>query len=121
MSVQVKIVTPAKIAFEGEAEEVQIPGWNGEYGVLEAHANMLTLSRPGVIKLHRSGDIEQILVGKGFAEIGPKQINLLVDLCQDISDIDKQAAQTDLDNALKELEALSPMDSVLTLPLGSPK
>ena len=77
MSVALKIVTPSRIALESEAGEVQIPGHYGEYGVLPAHAQMLTLTQPGVVTIHGGKDAGRLLVGKGLAEVGPGSITLL--------------------------------------------
>ena len=103
MSIAVKIVTPSQIAFEGSAEQVQVPGWEGEYGVLPAHANMLTLSRPGVVTLSQKSGDRRILVGKGFAEVTATEISLLVELCENVEDIDKKAAEALLKEANEEL------------------
>jgi len=108
---QVKIVTPAKLAFEDSAEELQVPGWDGEFGVLDGHAKLLSLTRPGIVVVHRTDGKERLLVGKGFAEIGSEHISLLVDLCESVDDIDKDSAQKDLDAALTELESLNISDA----------
>lgn len=111
MDLQVKIVTPSQIAFEGSADQVQIPGWEGEYGVLAQHANMLTLSKPGVVKLHRESDVKRILVGKGFAEITATEVSILVDICEEVENIDKAAAAKELEKSLAELAKLNASDS----------
>ena len=108
---QVKIVTPATLAFEENAEEIQVPGWDGEFGVLDGHAKLLSLTRPGVVVVHNTDGKKRLLVGKGFAEIGSEHISLLVDLCESVEDIDKEAAQKDLDAALSELADLNISDA----------
>ena len=108
---QVKIVTPAKLAFEDNAEEIQVPGWDGEFGVLGGHAKLLSLTRPGIVVVHKTDGKERLLVGKGFAEIGSEHISLLVDLCESVADIDKKAAQKDLESATAELENLNISDA----------
>ncbi len=112
MPVALKIVTPAAVALEGEANEVQIPGFYGEYGVPPDHAQMLTLTKPGVVTIHGGDHAGKLLVGKGLAEVGPKNITLLVDLCEEVSGIDKAAAKRELERAQADLK------SVLT---GSPE
>lgn len=98
MSVAVKIVTPGQVAFEGEAAEIQAPGVEGEFGVLQSHAQMLTLTRPGVVNLHGT-QTTPMFVGAGFAEVTASSVTLLVDSCMSVADIDKQAAATALANA----------------------
>ena len=93
MSLSIKIVTPASLAYEGNAEEIIVPGWSGQYGVLSHHANMLTLSKPGVLNLRQdltkvTDEDKKFLVGKGFVEISNSHLTVLVDLCENIEDID---------------------------------
>ncbi len=107
MPVALKIVTPAAIALESEANEVQIPGFYGEYGVLPDHAQMLTLTKPGVVTIHGGEHAGKLLVGKGLAEVGPQAITLLVDLCEEVSGIDKAAAKRELERAQADLKSVS--------------
>ena len=111
MPIQLQIVTPSVIAFSDEIDEIQVPGWLGQYGVLPQHAAMLTLSRPGVAVLHHNGGQTRLLLGKGLAEVGDDAVTLLVDLCEEPASIDKEAAKSDLSDAqsrLKTLEANTP-------------
>ena len=108
MSLQLTIVTPAQIAYEGTADEVQAPGWTGEFGVKPDHAALLTLSRPGVVTIHEGGSQRRFLVGKGVAEAGPDRLTLLVDLCEDPAEIDKDAAKADLQAAQADLKTTAP-------------
>lgn len=108
MSVKLTIVTPSQIAFEGDAHEVQLPGINGEMGVLPGHAALLTLARPGVVTVHDGANTRRLLVGKGVAEVGGSQVTLLVDLCEDPAAIDKDAARSELTEAMADFKATSP-------------
>ncbi|MFT4974466.1 MAG: F-type H+-transporting ATPase subunit epsilon [Myxococcota bacterium] len=108
MSVQLTIVTPSRIAFEGPAVEVQIPGVFGEMGILPGHASLLTLGRPGVVTVHNGADTKRILVGKGIAEVGNEQVTLLVELCEDTSTIDKDAARSVLKKAQGDFKSATP-------------
>ena len=108
MPLQLTIVTPARIAFEGAADEVQAPGCSGEFGVLPGHASLLTLTVPGIVTVHSSGAQKRFLVGKGVAEAGPDRITLLVDLCEDPASVDKAAAQSALSKAQADFAASVP-------------
>lgn len=116
MSMHVDIVTPARKVFEGTSERVELPGWLGELGALPRHASLLTLVRAGVVTLHGatgqlmlekeptplSGD-RRLIVGAGFAEVGPDRVTLVVDLCEDSLNVDKGAASTALTAAERVL------------------
>jgi len=94
----VEIVTPSHVAFSGEATEVSAPGILGEFDVLPDHALMLSVTGCGVVTLF-GGETRKLLVGTGFAEVGPDRITLLVDLCESVDDIDKEQASLDMASA----------------------
>lgn len=108
MSLTVEIVTPAKVAWKGEATEVQAPGLAGEFGALPDHAAMLAVTRAGVVTVHTAAGAQRMVVGTGFAEVGPGQITLLVDLCEPAESVDKDAAQADLSAAEEALAGSDP-------------
>jgi len=110
MSLSIKVVTPSAIVYEGTAESVQVPGWLGEYGVLPNHASMLTLSRPGILKVHSGANSTQFAVDRGFVEVGPTDMSVMVNQCVNVSDINKQDAQAQYEQAKSNLEALSSND-----------
>jgi F-type H+-transporting ATPase subunit epsilon len=100
----VEIVTPIAVAWQGSAGEVQAPGILGEFGALPEHAPMLAVTRAGVVTLHlEGGDKKRLVVGPGFAEVGPDRVTLLVDSCEVAEDIDKAAAQKVLEWAERTL------------------
>jgi F-type H+-transporting ATPase subunit epsilon len=107
----IRIVTPTRVAFESEADKVYGPAAFGEFGLLEDHANLVTLSKPGVITVFLGPDETKFFVGKGFAEANDNHTTYLVDLCEKVEEIDKEAAQKDLEAAEAAIEGLSPLDS----------
>ena len=96
----VEIVTPSRIAWTGEATEIQVPGAAGEMGVLDGHAMLLAVTRAGVVRVSQEGGThEDMVVGPGFAEVTPLGVTLLVDLVEGASGVDKGQAQKDLADA----------------------
>lgn len=84
MALNVRIVTPRKIVFEGVAEGVQAPGELGEFGVLQRHIPLVTTLCAGTVVLH--GTPKRVFrVGVGFAEAGPDRVTLLVETCEEVS------------------------------------
>jgi F-type H+-transporting ATPase subunit epsilon len=108
MSLAVEIVTPSKVAWKGDATEVQAPGLVGEFGALPDHAAMLSVTRAGIVTVHTGDRSSRLVVGAGFAELGPDQITLLVDLCEPAEDVDKEAAQSSLSAAEEVLASAEP-------------
>lgn len=100
----VEIVTPTRVAWTGEATELQVPGAAGELGVLDGHAMLLAVTRAGVVRVQKSGgEHEDLVVGPGFAEVTPLGVTLLVDRVELASQVDKAKAQQDLDAAERVL------------------
>ena len=109
MALQIEIVTPSKVAWKGTVAELQAPGIAGEFGVLPDHTPMLAVTRAGVVTLHGASEGDsRMVVGPGFAEVGPGQVTLLVDLCEPASQVDKAAAQSALADAEGRLAAAEP-------------
>ena len=102
MAVHVEIVTPSDVAWKGTADEVSAPGLLGEFGVLPEHAALLTAIRAGVVTVVQGGVSTRLVVGPGFAEVGPEQVTLIVDLCQPATAVDKAEAA----KALAEAESV---------------
>ncbi len=108
MPIQVEIVTPQKIAFSGEATEVQAPGFHGEFGVLPDHTFFLSVMRPGAVHIFTAQGTQTFLIGRGFAEAGPTQLTLLTELCEEIDTIDSKAAAASLETAEATMATADP-------------
>ena len=112
MSLSIRIVTPTHVAFEAkQVDKIFGPGFYGEFGLLDDHARFVTLNKPGVITVHTGADKTRLLVGKGFAEASENQASYLVELCEKVEEIDKEAAKQALEDANAAIEGLSPLDS----------
>ena len=85
LPITVRIITPKAKAFEGEAEMVIGPGFDGEFGVLADHARFLTLNRPGILSLGNKA--EEFVLGTGFAEVADNVVTYLVDSCIAVSEV----------------------------------
>jgi len=106
MPVHVRIVTPRKIAFDGEAAEVRAPAFLGQFGVLPGHERMLAALRPGRVIVTTAQGETTFIVGSGFVEVGPDQLTLLTDLCEDAGTVAPEAAAKALKEAETELLSL---------------
>lgn len=55
MALNVRIVSPERVAFEGEASSLVAPGWDGQVGILPGHAPMITLLGAGELSIDQAG------------------------------------------------------------------
>jgi F-type H+-transporting ATPase subunit epsilon len=82
------LVAPDKLLFSGEVDQVDLPGIEGDFGVLADHAPMVVLLRPGVISVIVGGQAERIVIFGGFAEISPQGLTVLADNASSVQDLD---------------------------------
>ena len=95
------LVSPEKMAFSGEVDQVDVPGVEGDFGVLAGHAPIVAAIRPGILTLITGGSKQKIIVLGGVAEISDKGLTVLADVATSIQEIDRQAFV----NQIAEMEA----------------
>lgn len=73
-----KIVSPSKPLFEGDAEMIVLPGEKGELGILRGHAPLLSTLKKGTLRV-KIGKEEKIFdIESGFVEVNEKGVTVLV-------------------------------------------
>lgn len=85
------LVSPEKIAFSGEVEQVDIPGVEGDLGVMAGHAPLVASIRPGIMTVTVGGKHEKIIVLGGLAEISEKGLTVLADTATSVAELDAAA------------------------------
>lgn len=77
---QLRVVTPEQIVFEGPARSLVAPAWDGRVGVLPGHAPFLTLLGSGPLKVEpASGDTRVFEVGGGVMKVEANVVTVLAD------------------------------------------
>jgi F-type H+-transporting ATPase subunit epsilon len=109
VAIQLDIVTPERQVFSGSANEVRVPGWEGEFGVLPEHASFLSLAKAGVLAIIDASGESRFVIGRGFAEAGPDRVVVLTEVCESADQVDKSAAGAAKAEAEKKLETLDPL------------
>jgi F-type H+-transporting ATPase subunit epsilon len=83
------LVSPEKLLFSGEVEQVDVPGGEGDFGVLAGHAPLITTVRPGILTVFReAGGQLRVVVNGGFAEVNPAGLTVLADYAVPVEDFD---------------------------------
>jgi F-type H+-transporting ATPase subunit epsilon len=83
------LVSPEKLLFSGEVSQVDVPGSEGEFGVLAGHAPLVTTLRPGILVIHSDGEELRIVVNGGFAEVGPAGLTVLAEIAVPVDEFDR--------------------------------
>ena len=83
------LVSPEQLAFSGEVDQVDVPGVEGDFGVLAGHAPVVAAVRPGILTVSLGGTKQKIIVLGGLAEISDKGLTVLADVATSIQDLDR--------------------------------
>jgi len=83
------LVSPERLAFSGDVDQVDIPGVEGDFGVLAGHAPVVAAIRPGIITVFSGGKQEKIIVLGGLAEMSDKGLTVLAEVAVSLQDLDK--------------------------------
>ena len=90
------LVSPEKLVFSGEVEQVDVPGLEGDFGVLAGAAPMVAALRPGIMTVTSGGTKQKIIVTGGLAEVNDKGLTILADVATSIADLDRTAFANDI-------------------------
>lgn len=85
------LVSPEKLAFSGEVDQVDVPGIEGDFGVLAGHAPVIAAVRPGILTVISGGTHQKIIVLGGLAEVSDKGLTVLADVATSMQEVDKAA------------------------------
>jgi F-type H+-transporting ATPase subunit epsilon len=72
-----ELVTPERLVFSGEAQQVVVPGAEGDFAVLAGHSPFISTLRPGILDVTLPEGRQQLLVKKGVAEADPDRLTVL--------------------------------------------
>src|SRR5258708_8324459 len=83
------LVSPEKLAFSGEVDQVDVPGVEGDFGVLSGHAPVAAAIGPGILTVTSGGTHQKIIVLGGLAEVSDKGLTVLADVAPSIEELDR--------------------------------
>jgi len=83
-----ELVSPERLVFAGEVSQVDVPGEEGEFGVLAGHAPYIATLKPGLLTIYRNGESQRIVVRGGLAEMGPTGLTVLAEQAVPAAEID---------------------------------
>lgn len=95
------LVSPEKLAFSGEVDQVDVPGAEGDFGVLAGHAPVVAVIRPGILTITTGGTHQKIIVLGGLAEMSEKGLTVLADVATSTAELDR----AQFADSISEMEA----------------
>ena len=106
-TIRLELVTPERLVFSEEVDEVVLPGYEGEFGVLPGHTQFLAILNIGIMSYRKGSETRKIALGGGFAEVTPDRVVVMADTAERADEIDVERAQRARDRAEARLKELS--------------
>jgi F-type H+-transporting ATPase subunit epsilon len=111
--IKLEVVTPERKVFEAEVDRVEVPGLDGELGILPGHTELVSLLKPaGLLTYHIGNETGQMAISDGFLEVSSDRVTVLANRATRPEDIDlasalklKEHAEQALQRALSDPDA----------------
>jgi len=103
MALTVRVITPDKIVWDDQVEEVILPSTTGQLGILTNHAPLLTALDIGVMRVRPGKDWQNIALMGGFAEVENNEVKVLVNAAELGAKIDRDKARAEFEQAEQRL------------------
>ena len=91
-----EFVSPESVLFSGDVDQVDLPGIEGDMGILPEHAPLVTTLRPGIVTIFRGSNREPVVVIGGFAEVSPAGLTILADRAVARADFDMESLASEI-------------------------
>ncbi|MFZ3357736.1 MAG: F0F1 ATP synthase subunit epsilon [Xanthobacteraceae bacterium] len=98
-----EFVSPESVLFAGEVDQVDLPGSEGDMGILPGHAPLVTTLRPGIVTIFRGGQREPVVIIGGLAEVGPAGLTVLADRAVARGDFDMSVLAGEIKDAEEDV------------------
>ena len=76
---QVTVISPESSMFDGEADSVVAPAYDGEVGILPHHAPLMTLLGEGVLVVRQGGANHRFQVRGGFLQVVDNRVRVVAE------------------------------------------
>jgi F-type H+-transporting ATPase subunit epsilon len=87
------IVTAERLVFSDQVDQVVAPGTEGELGILPHHSPLMTMLKPGEVRLKKGNEEISLAVAGGFLEVRPDHVIILADAAERADEIDAARAE----------------------------
>jgi F-type H+-transporting ATPase subunit epsilon len=100
---QIDLVSPEQLQFSGEVDQVDVQGYEGDFGVLAGHAPLIAMLRPGIVTIFGAGAPRRIVVGDGYAEVNGENLTILAQLAEPLESFDRNALATQIQHTEEDI------------------
>ena len=93
MSLLLEIVTPERLAYSDTVDAVNLPGVEGELGVLPHHAPLVSMLGVGELRIRKGGAEEAFAIIGGFLQVRPDKVVVMAETADMAAEIDLEKAR----------------------------
>jgi F-type H+-transporting ATPase subunit epsilon len=90
---QLSLVTPEKQMVNEEVDQVNVPGIEGDLGILYDHAPIVTNLRPGPLSYEKGEETTQLIVSGGYLEVTDNRVIILAETAEFLHEVDRERAK----------------------------
>jgi len=105
--IQLEVVTPERRVLAEPVDSVNVPGLNGELGILPGHTPLISQLQTGVLSYVQNGVSHRLHVSGGFVEVNGDRVSVLAEIAEHPEEIDAARARMTREHAEKTLSAFS--------------
>lgn len=105
---KLRIITPDRVFYEGEAEMVEFNTAEGEIGIYKKHIPMTVIIKPGILTITEESETKTAALHAGFAEILPDQVTIMAEIIEWPVEIDQDRAEQAKERAEERLQNKTP-------------
>ncbi|MDQ3907369.1 MAG: F0F1 ATP synthase subunit epsilon [Acidobacteriota bacterium] len=107
MPLRLDIITPERNLLSETVDSVNVPGANGELGILPGHTPLISQLQTGVLSYAQGGATRRLHVSGGFVEVRDDRVAVLADVAERPEEIDAARARLAREHAEKTLNSFS--------------
>jgi F-type H+-transporting ATPase subunit epsilon len=101
------VATPAGMQLDLETDSVQLPGVNGEFGILPGHVELLAALKPGIVRYRHNGQTIIAAIGPGYCEADARHVRVITEFFARPQDVAVDQAKADQANAEARLKTMT--------------
>ena len=106
-TLQFSLVSPERELFSGEVDQVDLPGTEGDLGVMPNHSPLMAAIRTGIITVTENGAETKFFVQGGFADVTPSGLMVLAEQAVALDALDKADVEAQIASVEAKLANLS--------------
>ncbi len=103
MKIDLQVVTPEKIAFEGEIDRISLPTERGQITILPKHISLVSTIKGGDLVIENDKKETLMAVYGGFVEVRKNQVRVMTDIAERVEELDEEKIQKARDEAQRRL------------------